>query len=177
MFVGQYSVGNYLLYILQDHIGLANLPSHDARIASGVINALRTAATILAVGVGLWLANRTDRRRLFAQAYVAGMVVAMLAPVFMPNWNGMLIFAALGGVSIGAYSTVDLTLMARVLPSRHSQGRDLAMLLMAGATAQFVAPPLGGAAIRLYGYDTLFVVAAIVTLLSGSVTLFFRGVR
>jgi MFS family permease len=177
MFIGQYSVSNYLLYILQDHIGVANLPQHDAQIASGVVNALRTATTIVAIGGGLWLANRTDRRRIFAQAYVVGMVVAMLAPVFWPNWIGMLIFAAVGGAAIGAYSTIDLTLMARVLPSRHSAGRDLAMLLMAGAAAQFVAPPLGGALIRLYGYDTLFVVAACITLLSGSVTWFFRGVR
>ena len=177
MFVGQFAINNYLLYILQDHIGAANLPGRDAQIASGVVNALRTATTIVAIGVGLWLANRTDRRRIFAQAYVLGMIAAMLTPVFMPDWNGMLIFAALGGVAIGAYATIDLTLMARVLPSRHSAGRDLAMLLMAGAAAQFVAPPLGGAIIRLYGYNVLFIVAACITALSGSVTLFFRGVR
>ena len=41
---------------------------------------------------------------------------------------------------MGVYAVIDLTLMSRVLPNPHSPGRDLAMLVMAGATAQFIAP-------------------------------------
>jgi MFS family permease len=89
----------------------------------------------------------------------------------------MLIFAVLGGVAMGTYSTIDLTLMSSVLPNKSSAGRDLALLVMAGAAAQLVAPVIGGAAIRAFGYGDLFVVEALITLLAGAVTFFIRGVR
>jgi MFS family permease len=89
----------------------------------------------------------------------------------------MLVFAALGGAAMGFYSAIDLTLMSKVLPNHDSMGRDLALLVMAGASAQFVAPVLGGAAIKWLGYDALFGLAALVTLGAGAVTVFIRGVR
>jgi predicted MFS family arabinose efflux permease len=177
MFVAQFSINNYLLYILQDHIGLARLPGRNAQIAAGALTSLRTAATIVAIFLGLWFAHRTERRKSFALIYAVGMAAAMLVPVLSPTWPGMLIFAALGGLAMGVYSTIDLDLMSRVLPSKDSAGRDLALLVMAGAAAQFLAPPLAGALIRTLGYDALFVVAAGLTLLAGAVTSFIRGVR
>jgi MFS family permease len=177
MFTAQFSINNYLLYILQDHIGIANLPGGDARFAAGAFNGVRTAATIAAIAAGLWVAHRTERRRLFAQVYSLAMAAAMLVPVLRPDWPGMLMFAGLGGLAMGAYSTIDLDFMSRVLPDRHSAGRDLALLVMAGAAAQFLAPPLGGALIRFLGYDALFASAAALTLIAGGVTLFVKGVR
>lgn len=177
MFVAQFSINNYLLYILQDHIGVANLFSHNVQIAAGVLNSARTIATVAAIFIGLWLANRTERRKLFAQVYAVGMAAAMIVPVLCPTWPGMLIFAVVGGLAMGGYSTVDLTLMSCVLPSKDSAGRDLALLVMAGAAAQFVAPILGGALIKFLGYDELFLAAALITLLAGAVTFFIRSVR
>ncbi|HXZ16236.1 MAG TPA: MFS transporter [Roseiarcus sp.] len=177
MFAGQSTIFNYLLYILQDHVGLAAIPGHSAEIAAGDLSTLRTVATLVAVGGGVWLANRTTRRKRFVVVYALGMAAAMMAPVLWPTWNGMLVFAALGGLSIGAYSTIDIALMSQVLPSKKNTGRDLALLAMAGAAAQLIAPPLGGVLIRYAGYDWLFIAAAAVTLVAGGVTLFIRGVR
>ena len=128
---------------------------------------MRTLATVTAIVVGLWIANRIERRKIFAQVYALAMAAAMFAPIVSPTWNGMLVFAALGGLAMGVYATVDLTLMSRVLPNRDSAGRDLALLVMAGASAQFVAPWVGGGLIRYFGYDSLFIVCAFVTLLAG----------
>ena len=177
MFIAQFSINNYLLYILQDHIGVENMPGHNARVAAGALNSARTCATVAAIFIGLWFAHRTERRKLFAQIYAAVMAVAMVVPVFSPTWSGMVIFAVLGGLAMGAYSTIDLDLMSRVLPNRRSAGRDLALLVMAGAAAQFIAPLTGGALIKLLGYNELFLFAAALTLVAGAVTLFIRGVR
>jgi MFS family permease len=177
MFVAQFSINNYLLYILQDHIGVENLPGRSGQLAAGALNSLRTIATIVAIFVGLWFANRIERRKAFAQVYAIAMAVAMLVPAVSPTWPGMIIFAVLGGLAMGAYSTIDLDLMSRVLPSKDSAGRDLALLVMAGAAAQFLAPLLGGALIRSAGYNALFVSAAGVTLVAGAVTHFIRGIR
>jgi MFS family permease len=162
MFLGQYSINNYLFYILQDHIGSAN-----PGVASGQISALRTTATLGTVGVALWFANRTEKRKVFAQTYALLMAAAMLIPVAFPSWTGMLAFAALSGLASGVYSAIDLPLMSKVLPSPDSAGRDLAMLVMAGASAQFLAPWIGGGLIAHFGYEALFIVAAFITLLCG----------
>ncbi len=177
MFVAQFSINNYLLYILQDHIGVENLPARNAQIAAGALNSLRTLATVAAIVVGAWVAHRTKRRKLFAQIYAIGMAAAMIVPVLSPTWFGMLIFALLGGLATGVYSTIDLALMTHVLPSKDSAGRDLALLAMAGAAAQFLAPLLGGDLIKFFGYDELFLVAAMITLVAGTVTFFIRGVH
>ncbi len=177
MFIAQFSINNYLLYILQDMIGAANLPSGEARIAAGALNSLRTVATVATILFATWLAHRTQQRRIFAQVYAVLMAAAMLIPALSPTWPGMLAFGILGGVAIGCYSVIDLTLMSRVLPNPNSAGRDIALLVMAGASAQMVAPVFGGICIRWFGYDSLFEAAAFVTLLAGGVMSLIRGVR
>jgi MFS family permease len=177
MFIAQYSVTNFLFYILQDRIGVANLPSGNAQIAAGELNSLRTAATLAAIVLGSALAHRTERRKIFPQAYAVLMAAAMLVPVLSPTWIGMLAYGIVGGVAMGLYAAIDLTLMSRLLPSRDSAGRDLALLVMAGASAQFVAPVVGGLLIKFMGYNALFLFAAVGTLAAGAVTFFIRGVR
>jgi predicted MFS family arabinose efflux permease len=177
MFIAQFSIANFLFYILQDRIGVAHLPSGNAQVAAGEFNSLRTVATVAAIVLGSALANRTDRRKVFAQAYAVLMAAAMVVPVLSPTWFGMVVFGVLGGAAMGLYSAIDLTLMSRVLPNRDSAGRDLALLVMAGAAAQFVAPVVGGVLIKSLGYDALFLFAALVTLGAGAVTFFIRGVR
>lgn len=162
MFLGQFSINNYLFYILQDHIGAT-----DPGVASGEISALRTTATLATVGLALWFANRTEKRKIFAQTYALIMAASMLIPVAFPTWAGMLAFAALSGIASGVYSAIDLPLMSKVLPSPDSAGRDLALLVMAGASAQFLAPWIGGGLIAHFGYEALFIVAAFITLLCG----------
>jgi MFS family permease len=162
MFLGQYCINNYLFYILQDHIGASN-----PGVASGEINALRTTATLATVGLALWFASRTEKRKVFAQAYALLMSASMLIPAVWPTWSGMLAFAALSGLASGVYSAIDLPLMAKVLPASESAGRDLALLVMAGASAQFLAPWIGGGLIAHFGYEALFIAAAFITLLCG----------
>ena len=177
MFTGQSTINNYLLYILQDHIGWQRLPGHSPEVAAGVVSTLRTVATLAAIGIGIVVARRTTRRKIFAQGYALAMAFAMLIPLFSPTWAGMLAFAGLGGAAMGAYSTIDLALMAHVLPDKRNAGRDLGLLAMAGAFAQLLAPPIGGAIIRFLGYDSLFLAGAAITIAAGLAAGFMRGVR
>ena len=177
MFSAQFALNNYLLYILRDYVGEANLPGHDARAATGYIGGLRTLATLAAIAAAHNLAQRTSKRRAFAQGYAALMALAMLAPVLFPTWAGMLIYAVLGGLAMGGYAVIDLTLMSRVLPNPQTAGRDLALLVMAGATAQFVAPTLANYTIGASGYASLFLVSATITVAAGWVVGLLRGVE
>ena len=177
MFVAQFSINNYLLYILQDHIGASNLPAGSGRIAAGALSSLRILVTVLVIFAAGWLAGRTQRRKAFAQIYALVMAAASLAPIFAATWPGMLVFAALGGVAIGFYSAIDLDLMSHVLPDKNAAGRDLAVLVMAGAAAQFLAPTIGGGLIKLFGYNALFLFSALGALGVGAAASLLRGVR
>ena len=66
--------------------------------------------------------------------------------------------------------------MSRVLPDPQTAGRDLALLVMAGATAQFVAPTLASALIGAFGYASLFLVSATITVAAGWVVGLLRSV-
>ena len=66
--------------------------------------------------------------------------------------------------------------MTRVLPHPQAAGRDLALLVMAGATAQFVAPTLASALIARLGYGALFLASATITVAAGFVVGRLRGV-
>jgi predicted MFS family arabinose efflux permease len=177
MFVTQFSINNYLLYVLQDHIGVAHLPGHNAQVAAGVLNSLRTLVTLGAIFAAGWFAHRTEKRRDFVRIYAIGMSLAMLVPALSPTWPGMILFGLIGGVAMGVYSAIDLALMAHVLPDRNASGRDLAILVMAGAAAQFLAPIIGGVFIKQLGYDALFLFCAAGTLGVGALTYLLRHVR
>ena len=177
MFVAQFSINNYLLYILQDHIGVANLPAGSSRIAAGFLSSLRILVTVAVILVAGWIAGRTRRRKIFAEIYAFAMAAASVVPILSPTWPGMLLFAALGGVAMGFYSAVDLDVMAHVLPDKNASGRDLSVLVMAGAAAQLLAPVIGGGVIKLLGYDALFAFAALGALGVGAAALRLQGVR
>ena len=66
--------------------------------------------------------------------------------------------------------------MSRVLPNPHTAGRDLALLVMAGATAQFIAPTTANYLIGAYGYASLFLVSATITVAAGWVVGMLRNV-
>ena len=176
MFAAQFAINNYLLYVLRDYVGAFALPGHDARGATGLFNTVRTIATLTAIFAGHHLAARTSRRRVFAQGYAALMALAMLAPVVSATWAGMLVFAVLGGVAMGLYAVIDLTLMSRVLPNPLTAGRDLALLVMAAATAQFIAPTMASLLIAAFGYPSLFLVSATITVAAGAVVGMLRGI-
>jgi MFS family permease len=171
------TVWGYTYYILQDHIGSANLPYHNVKGAIGILVDTQTVAWIVGGAGAGWLADRLDRRKLFVGICSIGMAVSMLVPLTSPTWTGMVVFYALMGLFFGVYLSVDLALMTLVLPSRENEGRDLAVLSIANAGPQLLSPVIAATIISTAGYDALFLFGFIVSLLSGVAVFFIRSVR
>jgi MFS family permease len=171
------TVAGYTFYILQDHIGPANLPGHDVKGAVGILVVTQMAAWIVGVVAAGWLSDRLDRRKLFVGICSIGTAAAMLVPLLAPTWAGMVVFYALVGVFFGAYLAVDLALMTLVLPTRQNEGRDLAVLSIANAGPQLLSPAISATIISLAGYDALFLFGLVVSLLAGVAVFFIRSVR
>jgi Na+/melibiose symporter-like transporter len=117
LFFAQYIASAYLLYALQDYVGVASLPGHGPQIAAGLVNTIRTTGSIAMVVVTGWLMQRTARRKAFLQVYAGLTVAALLAPTLSATWTAMLIFAVLSGAAYGIFASVDLAIITQVLPT------------------------------------------------------------
>ena len=58
-------VAGYTYYVLQDHIGAANLPGHSVKSALGILVVAQTIAWIAGVTGAGWFSDRLNRRKLF----------------------------------------------------------------------------------------------------------------
>ncbi|HEX7886537.1 MAG TPA: MFS transporter [Phenylobacterium sp.] len=177
MFFAQFTISGYMYYILQDHIGAQNLPGHDPKVAVSILGTINTGVWIVSVIVAGWAADRLNRRKLFVGLCSIGLAMAMLVPLLSPTWTGILIFKILGGIFFGTYMAVDLALMSLVLPDKNAEGRDMAVLAVATAGPQILAPVIAAALIGLGGYEQLFIFGGVMALGGGMLVLLIKSVR
>jgi MFS family permease len=179
IYMGYQAVGTYLLYILEDHIGLSQVDANQtiARLASITFVALMFAS----VGSG-WLSDRIGRRKPLVFGAALFMAAAVCAPVVAPSIPGMIVYAVLIGIGYGAFMSVDLALMTQVLPDRpgasDSTGKDLGLLATAINVPQILSPVLAAALLSATGnnYSLLFVAAGAFVFVGSFLVLPIRSV-
>ena len=167
---------SFLYYLLQDYIGVNNLPQHSPAVAIGILTLFQTVGWIIATAVAGWLADRLDRNKMFVGICSVGVAVAMLVPMLSPTWPGMIVFQTLFGIFFGTYYSVDLALISLVLPRKESAGRDMGIMNMAHVS-QLVAPGIAGALILRFGYQSLFALCMVAAALGGVLVFRIRSVR
>jgi MFS family permease len=163
IYMGYQAVLTYLLYILEDHIGLTQARANEliARLSSVTFVALVTSALVSG-----WLSDRLRRRK--PLVFLSGllMAAAVAAPLVSPTIGGMYVYAVLIGLGYGAFMSVDLALMTQVLPVRENSedavGKDLGLLSTAINIPQILSPVLAAWLLSITGqdYPLLFVVSA-----------------
>jgi MFS family permease len=180
IYMGYQAVVTYLLYILEDHIGLSQPDANRmiARLASITFVALVFAA----VGSG-WVSDRIGRRKPLVFVGALFMAAAVAAPLVAPTIPGMRVYAVLIGIGYGAFMSVDLALMTQVLPKRSgasdSTGKDLGILATAINVPQILSPVLAAALLGATGnnYELLFIAAGLFVFVGSFLVLPIRSVR
>jgi MFS family permease len=167
---------SFQYYLLQDYIGVRNLPQRDPAAAIGILTIFQTVGWMGATAATGWLADRLGRKKIFVGVCSVGIAVAMLIPMWSPTWRGMIVFQTLFGIFFGTYYSVDLALISLVLPQKESAGRDMGIMNMANAS-QLVAPALAGALIIRFGYEALFLVCMVAGALGGALVFRIRTVQ
>ena len=180
IYMGYQAILTYLLYILEDYIGLGQA------VANTTIARMSSVTFVALVCSGLlagWLADRTGRLK--PLVFVAGLLIACaeIAPLVSPNLRGMFGYAVLIGLGYGSFMSVDLALMTHVLPPRaageDTTGRDLGILTTAINVPQILSPVMAAALLSATGnnYPLLFCVAAIFVVAGAGFVLPIRSVR
>jgi hypothetical protein len=154
----------YLLYFLEDRLGLAQAQALDALT---LLLALYAGATALASALTGPIANCLDRRLLLVGIGTGGMALACGLMLVSRSLPLALAAASLLGLAYGAYAASHQALVIQHLPSAQHHGRDLGLFHAANSSALVLAPALAWLLVtRLGGYGSLFSTAAVLILVS-----------
>lgn len=166
----------YLLYYLQDAVGLAD-PAAGVLTLVGVYALCVVATAVLS---GRW-SDRVGRRKPFValSAVLSGLGAAVLA--VSQTWPGAILGAAVFGIAYGVFLSVDFALVTQVLPSSGDAARDLGVINIAAALPQVVAPVMAAPLVAAFataraGYAALYALSAAVSILGGVLVHRIRGV-
>lgn len=173
--LGYFMVNGFQLYILTDHIGLAD--DRAAKVLA-VNSIIFLAGALLSAGISGPVSDRTGRRKTFVIGASVLAAVAVSIPLLIPTVAGMTTFSVIGGLAFGAYYAVDAALMADVLPNASSNARDLGILDVANTAGQVLAPAASSTIVGIAaGFNPVFVVAAASCLAGALLIRPIRGVR
>ena len=105
--------------------------------------------------------------------------VAMFVIAIASNFNGFLVGMAIGGLGFGVYVSVDLALVADVLPDKDSAAKDLGVFNIAGALPFSIAPAIAPVilAISAGSYGVLYAAAGACAIVGAVVILPVKSVR
>jgi len=176
MLVGNCAVHAFNLYIVRDYLGISGSVSELSRLATTVV-AVNTACCFVFSIVGGFLCDRTQRIRIF----VVVSALALLPVSILFCWPSLTVYFvahALLGTVFGIYMSVDLVLIARVLPKTGNVARDMGILNVANSGPQALAPVIAGALIATTAsYMSIFVFMGFTAILAAFAAMMIRGIR
>jgi MFS family permease len=180
IYMGYQAILTYLLYILEDHIGLSQA---DANAMIARMSSVTLVALVVSSLSSGWLSDKLGRLK--PLVFIAGLLMglAVVAPLLSRTIPGMFGYAVLVGLGYGAFMSVDLALMTHVLPPRpageEATGKDLGILTTAINIPQILSPVLAATLLNLTGnnYPLLFCLAAAFVLVGSAFVLPIRSVR
>ncbi|MFG2800390.1 MFS transporter [Streptomyces pseudovenezuelae] len=150
----------YLLYYLRDR-----LHHDDPEQGVLILTAVDSVALLATVVVGGVWSDRVGRRKPFVRWSGVLMAVATALLALWQTWPSAIIVAALLGVGLGVFMSVDFALMTDVLPTALDRGKDLGVINIANSLPQVAAPAIAAPIVtHLGGYRALYGLAAVLGL-------------
>jgi MFS family permease len=150
----------YLLYYLRDR-----LHYDDPEQGVLILTAVDSVALLATVVVGGVWSDRVGRRKPFVRWSGVLMAVATGVLAVWQTWPSAIVVAALLGVGLGVFMSVDFALMTDVLPTALDRGKDLGVINVANSLPQVAAPAIAAPIVtHLGGYRALYGLAAVVGL-------------
>ncbi|MCC4909225.1 MFS transporter [Microbacterium sp. cx-59] len=156
----------YQLYLLTDYLGLSLAEAGGVIAVGGIVMAVSSGIATIVSGP---LSDRIGRRKPIVMAASVIFALAALPLAFFPEVWAFYAFLAIGGFAYGIYIAVDQALLAEVLPSADDRAKDLGILNIANTLPQVLAPVVAGALVATVGFQPVFVIAAVLAVVSAFV--------
>ncbi|MBY3985651.1 MFS transporter [Rhodococcus fascians] len=159
---GASSALGFLLYMLRDYVRVGDGSIEAATEALVPLTAVNGVFTLISAAIGGYLADRFARLKIFVVISSLLLVPSAVILFFVPTMTGMYVAAAVLGLGLGTYLSVDQALVAMVLPSKGGAGNDLGLINIANTLPSVLAPAVAGGLVTLTGsFRPVFVVMAI----------------
>lgn len=150
----------YLLFYVQGSIDFGGRPAPGSpETILGWLMASATVASLVAGLAGGLLSDRLGRRRLLVTAGALVMALGAALMALAPQWPTPILAQIVFGAGLGLFSTVDIALVAEVLPDPAATGRDLGLMNIAITVPQVIAPLIGLVVLTVLGRDLAWVFA------------------
>ncbi|KQX23561.1 MULTISPECIES: MFS transporter [unclassified Sphingomonas] len=171
---------SYFLFYLKDEVFRGDGPSDISAQTgfAGIIVIATFVGAVTSIGAGRW-SDRSGRRRPFLLGAVALMMVGLSALLIRSDWVTALFGYTVFVAGLGSFLTIDIALVAQILPSDRHRGRDLGIMNAANTVPAILAPAL---ALTLFdqshdGYGLLFAFLLLALAGSGGALLTSRSLR
>jgi MFS family permease len=174
-FLSYFMVAGFLLYVMQDYVGPANLPGGSPSRGLSIVLSICTICWVLVTPITAVIADRLGRTAAIVGVTSGAMGLVMLIMVIAHTWAASLLFGAGLGVTFGIYFALDLKLASLVMPSAAAAGRDMGLMGIAATGPTVLAPVFSGAVIAHSGYPALFIVGAALALCGGGAAFLVRA--
>jgi len=149
----------YLLYFLEDRIGLSRA---DALSAQSVLLALYATGTVASAAIAGWLSDRYRNRIAFIAIGSLGMAAAYGMMLKSQTLDLALYGSSLLGIAYGIYIPTHQALLMEHLPNPEHHARDLGVFNGANTAPMVIAPAMAWSClVHLGGYTTLFGTASL----------------
>lgn len=171
LIVGSSMVSNYMLYILQDYV----LLNYDgARHVLSINATIMLITGLICCVVAGPIVDYIGRPKLLITITTGMLALGAIIPFIIPTVLGLVCFSVLSGIAVGANASLIQTISIEVLPNPNDAAKDLGFLnlsnTLGGVGGSFVAATI----INTIGYRGVFLVEAIIVVLS---TILFRFIQ
>jgi MFS family permease len=173
-------VEGYFLFYLQDAIHYSRVfPGQPAEEGLAVLTAVQCVTSVSAALACGWLSDRLGRRKGFVMAGALILGAGAIGFALAPGWGAVIAGYLVYGLGIGCFYTLDMALIAQVLPRVRDAGKDLGIINLSNTLPQAVSPVL--AVLVLNGlhadYRALFLAASVISAMGALLVQPIRGVR
>lgn len=176
MVSGTSVISGVLLYILTDYSGLKS-GSDDVKHYLSIISLIMMFSAILMAACAGYIADRMGRLKLPVVFTAVITSLGLFFPFITSEPWALLVYAILAGTGYGAFQSVDQAMNVAVLPSTEHAAKDLGILNLSNTAGNILGPVIAASIISIYGYQYLFMIAGVVSLLGATMIMCIRSIR
>lgn len=144
--------------ILRYHYGLTVAQAAGVGAIAGLLMAGAGAVSSLLAG---FISDKIGKRKPLIAVTVGLFIIGTLLLIFSKNITMYYAYTVFAALSYGSFQAIDQALMVEVLPDKEHVAQDMGMLGTTNTLTGVVAGGLGALLIAVLGYETMFLLAAV----------------
>ncbi|SCW84106.1 Major Facilitator Superfamily protein [Paenibacillus tianmuensis] len=132
----------YSLYTAVMLVKRMGLSQGEATDVVGTIKIVALIATAITSIIGGILSDRFGKQKPFIYACGIIMLFGLMIYSFVPNTTAFIIASIVIGLASGCFTSVDMALVARILPNKEDSAKDFGLMNVANALPQSLVPAI-----------------------------------